>query len=247
VGGGGPPPRGSFVILAQLIGAGARVTGCRCGSQPAATPDRIATRTTPLTSGDTDRSRPADPRTLRDPGRRRAPRRGDERGERPSRDYTAGALGRRTCERSLSRWPRRARLDQAPAPRAGDLAGSDERLPARAQSLVIRPVTPCDRLIRCHRASTIKTGRETRLRGSRARIALADHLPPSGAMRVGGVFLRKGGSGFGLGCVRTTPPRGLPQPLEFTQKEGQCYTVEWPHGCRCESLASDFADVGRST
>jgi hypothetical protein len=59
------------------------------------TPDRIATRTRPATSGETDRSRPAAPKTLRDPTRRQAPKRGDHAGERRRRDYSAGAPGRR--------------------------------------------------------------------------------------------------------------------------------------------------------
>jgi hypothetical protein len=54
--------------------------------------------------------------------------------------------------------PRLARNDRQPATRARHITGENAPLPQPSKTLVIRPITPRDRLLRRHQTSTLKNG-----------------------------------------------------------------------------------------
>ena len=75
----------------------------------------------------------------------------------------------RTVAVDVSKIPRLAGNDQTAAAGARHITRRDTRLPQPAKSLVVRPITALDSLLRSHHRSTLKKeGEKRRLRRSRA-------------------------------------------------------------------------------
>jgi hypothetical protein len=121
----------------------------------------------------------------------------------PGRCTVAGTVFRasphRTIDIRVPQIPRRPRNDQTTTPSAGDISRGDSRFPQPPQTLVIRPVTPRNSLLRRHQSSTLKKGGETRdsagvavrfvRRRPPARVSAAARVHPAtrGSARYGGV------------------------------------------------------------
>lgn len=139
----------------------------------------------------------------------------------------------RTVTVDVPQIPRLASDDQPTAPSTRHLAGRYPRLPESAKTLVIRAVTPCDRLLRGHRPSTLKTGRDPATARESRSIARADYPPPIGAMRLGGVFFAKRRAGVRVRIrFNNTPPKWTAAARVHPARRGSARYGGVTHGCR---------------